>query len=128
VKWVENPRIFLYTWNTMNEHEVKSKRRRRGPRIVRLLLQLVTAGALFFRDKIQTDFATIAAQSRLFLGIAMLSFGILLFQSDKYCDGNPSTYAACTRPSTYYYYPWWAILLVVLGSFSIVLWFLRKHN
>jgi len=112
----------------MNEQEVKNKRKRRGPRVVRLFLRLVAAGALFFRDKIQADFVTIIAQSRLFIGIAMLGVGILAFQSDKYCDGNPSTYAACTRPSTYYYYPWWAIALVVLGSFSVVLWFLRKRN
>ena len=127
-KSVEFIWIFLYTWDTMNEYEVKGKRKRRGHRMIRLSLQVAVAGALFFRDKIQADFTTIVAQSRLFIGIALLSIGVLLFQSDKYCDGNPSTYAACTRPSTYYYYPWWAIVLVILGSFSIVLWFLRKHN
>lgn len=89
---------------------------------------MVSAVALFLRDKVRQDFNLMVTQSRLFIGIAFLCVGFLLFESGKYCDGNPSNYYACTRPSTYYYYPWWAILLVILGSFSVVLWFLRKDK
>jgi len=112
----------------MDEHIVVKGKRKRPARALRWLLLVVAAVAMVFRDKVQKDVALIMAHSRLFVGIAMFSIGILMFQSDKYCDGNPSVYAACTRPSTYYYYPWWAIILVVLGSFLVVLWFLRKNK
>lgn len=118
--------IVLYTWVTMNEQVVKTKRKRRPPRAIVWFLRILAGIGLVFRDKIQKDAILIVLNSRLFIGILLIALGLLSFESDKYCDGNSSNYYACTRPSTYYYYPWWATLLVVVGSFSIVLWFLRK--
>jgi hypothetical protein len=83
---------------------------------------------LLCRDSLREDVAQIWEHARLFVGTAFVVVGLLSFSSDRYCDGNTSSYYACTRPSTYYEYPWWAILLTVLGSVLIVLWFLRRKN
>jgi hypothetical protein len=80
------------------------------------------------RDMVADDVARIWMHARLFIGQLLLIVGLFSFASDKYCDGNSSAYYACTRPSTFYYYPWWAIVLIVLGSFSCMLWFLRKKG
>lgn len=87
-----------------------------------------TMGALvlFVRDHIAKDVVLILREMHLFAGIGLILFGLLSIASDRYCDGNASTYYACTRPSTYYYFPWWAILAVILGSYLTVLWFLRR--
>jgi hypothetical protein len=89
-----------------------------------------TLGALvlFIRDELVRDVQDIVLSGRLFLGITSLLVGLLSFASDKYCDGNAANYYTCTRPATYYFYPWWAILLIVIGSFLIVLWFLRRQR
>ncbi len=104
----------------------KAKKRRRG--IVQLLVRITGAFYLFIYDIIIDDIGVIFRNSRIFIGIALVVIGVLSFGSGKYCDGNTSSYYACTRPSTYYYYSWWAITLVVLGSFLIVLWFLYKKK
>lgn len=80
------------------------------------------------KDAIAVDAEEIIRHGRLFLGLALTLSGLLSFSSDRYCDGNASSYYACTRPATYYYYPWWAITLTLVGSFLIVLWFLRRQH
>ena len=104
----------------------RKSKKRRG--IVRVLMRIVGAFYFFVYDIVVDDIKVILYNSRLFAGIALVIVGILSFGSGKYCDGNTSNYYACTRPSTYYYYSWWAIALIVMGSFSIVLWFLRKKK
>ena len=84
--------------------------------------------ALAVKDVIAVEMDEILRHARLFTGLALTVVGLLSFTSDRYCDGNASSYYACTRPATYYFYPWWAILLIVLGSFLIVLWFLRRQH
>ena len=124
---VEFEYVLLYTGSTMDE--IEGKREKRAPRkrsFFRVVLR--TSGALvrFLYDKAREDIALLLTNGRLFVGLAFLMTGLLSFTPDRYCDGNSSSYYACTRPSTYYYYEWWAIALVLVGSFFIVLWFLRR--
>jgi hypothetical protein len=63
----------------------------------------------------------------IFLGTAMVLVGLLNFHSGKYCDGNTADYLSCTRPNTYYYFTGFDIVLVVLGAFLILIWFLKNR-
>lgn len=69
-----------------------------------------------------------AKEAELFLGTALLLLGLLNFQNGKNCDGNSADYLSCTRPSTYYYYSWFEITLVILGTFLILLWFIKMKG
>lgn len=82
----------------------------------------------YVRKGVQEDLLRIVANIRLFAGFALLFWGLLSFASDRYCDGNTSAYYSCTRPSTYYYYPWWSVLLVVAGVFGITLWHVSRRG
>jgi hypothetical protein len=115
----------LYT-ERMTRHVpgVTHGRRRRG--LLGGILRFVRALFLYLRDALHDDLIDVLRNGKLFLGMLLAGIGLLSFSSDRYCDGNTSSYYACTRPSTYYYYPWWAIALVIIGSFLIVLWFLRR--
>ena len=111
---------------TMYEEERLPMRRRKSRHLLQRVLHAIgyslrAIGALFGADITQIVHAW-----RLFLGATLVVIGILSFASDRYCDGNTSTYAACTRPSTYYYYPWWGVGLVVLGTLLVTLWMLRR--
>lgn len=70
----------------------------------------------------------IAREADLFLGNALLLIGLLNFESDKYCDGNTADYLSCTRPSTYYYFDWLDILLIVVGSTLVLAWLLKRRS
>lgn len=80
----------------------------------------------YLLEKAQKDFLVAWLHIRLFLGVALICIGILSFQSGRYCDGNTSSQYVCTRPATYYYYPFWAVALTVLGSMLVILWTLRR--
>lgn len=95
---------------------------------MRLVLRISKAMLLFLRDKISDDIILIAQHGRLFFGMLLAGVGVLSFASDRYCDGNASSYYACTRPATYYYFPWWAIVLIITGIVFITLWYLRKKK
>lgn len=95
---------------------------------VRRVLFTLGALVLFVRDELAHDVQDIVAHGRLFLGTALTIIGVLSFESDKYCDGNAANYYSCTRPDTYYFYPWWAILLIIAGVYFVVLWFLRRKQ
>ena len=103
------------------------RKRRRGGFVRRVFL---TTGAfvLYIRDALIDDLRLVWREGRLFVGLFFVVVGIVSFASDKYCDGNTSSHYACTRPSTYYYYPWWAVTFVVVGSFFVCLWFLRRQE
>jgi hypothetical protein len=101
---------------------------KRTGRLFRRALFALGSLALWIRDGLADDLIVLAKNMRLFLGTALVLIGVLSIASDRYCDGNTSSYYACTRPSTFYYYPWWAILTITLGSFLIVLWFLRRRQ
>ncbi len=72
--------------------------------------------------------AAVVREFDLFLGNALLLIGLLSFESDKYCDGNTADYLSCTRPSTYYYFDWLDILLIIIGSTLIIAWFLKQRR
>ena len=111
----------------MNNKVTKRKiKRRRG--VVQGVIRVIIAVYLFIYDIVMDDIKIIVRNTRLFAGIAFTTIGVFSFESSKYCDGNTSNYYACTRPSTYYYYSWWAIFLIVIGLFSIVLWFVRNKR
>lgn len=72
-------------------------------------------------------FAVVVREFDLFLGNALVVMGLLSFDSDKYCDGNTAEYLSCTRPSTYYYFDYLDIFLVVLGATLVIAWFLKRR-
>lgn len=72
--------------------------------------------------------AVIVREFDLFLGNALLVVGLLSFESDKYCDGNTADYLSCTRPSTYYYFDYLDIILVVIGATIVLAWFLKQRR
>lgn len=111
----------------MNEQMHGRKVKRRG-RFFVMVFRIAIAFFSFIKKKVTHDIVVIFENGRLFGGLLFLTVGLLSFQSDKYCDGNSSSYYACTRPATYYYYPGWATLLIVFGLFLIVLWFLRNKQ
>lgn len=67
-------------------------------------------------------------ETELFLGLALFTVGLLSFESDKYCDGNTADYLSCTRPSTFYYFDWIDISLIVIGIFLITIWVLKTQE
>lgn len=69
-----------------------------------------------------------AQEASLFIGVAVLSIGLLSFESAKYCDGNTAEYLSCTRPSTYYYFDALDIFLVIVGISCILLWWLKRKR
>jgi hypothetical protein len=112
----------------MNEQSKRGGKKRRGFVFIRLVFRMGKAMLLFLKDKIYEDFELMLYHGRLFFGIILTGIGMLSFTSDRYCDGNTSSFYACTRPATYYYYPWWAILCTLLGTVFVTLWFLRKKK
>ena len=112
----------------MKKHVQGSTRARRATGVLRRVWFMIGTLLLIVRDALADDLILLWKNSRLFVGIALLGVGLLSFTSDRYCDGNQSSYYACTRPSTYYFYPWWATALVLAGSFFIILWFLRRQK
>ncbi len=62
----------------------------------------------------------------LFSGMLFLLLGILNFESDRYCDGTIATHFACTHPSTYYYFDFLDITLIIAGAFFIAFWILKR--
>lgn len=73
-------------------------------------------------------FAAVVREFDLFLGNALILIGLLSFESDKYCDGNTADYLSCTRPSTYYYFDYLDIALIILGSTLVIAWFLKQRR
>lgn len=67
-------------------------------------------------------------ETELFLGAALVAIGLLSFESDKFCDGNTADYLSCTRPSTYYFFDWLDVTLIILGIFLILIWVLKTRE
>lgn len=107
------------------EHMSTPSRRpaRRGQKVRRVLGAVVQLGLDYSRD----DIRTVVRNGKLFLGMTFFVVGLFSFVSDRYCDGNVASYYACTRPATYYYYPWWAVILVLVGVTLVTLWFLQRR-
>ena len=86
--------------------------------------------ALFDRaiDAGEENVHIIRRESDLFLGTFLFLVGLLNFHSGRYCDGNAADYLSCTRPVTYYYFSWLEMILIVLGIFLVMLWFLKRQR
>ena len=111
--------------------DMQVKREVRTPKkrsLLRVVIRTIGAFTSFLFGKIKEDMSVLLINGRLSFGILFIIAGLLSFSSEKYCDGNSSSYYACTRPATYYYYSWWAIVLTIVGSLFIVLWFLRRKK
>lgn len=72
--------------------------------------------------------AIAARESDLFLGAGLFIVGLFGFESARYCDGNSADYLSCTRPATYYFYDAPHTILIVLGVFLILVWFVRNRR
>lgn len=81
-----------------------------------------------FFDGIADNARIIEREFQIFLGTALLFVGLFGFESDKYCDGNTADYLSCTRPSTYYFYDYLDITLIVIGALLILAWYLRRNS
>ncbi len=65
---------------------------------------------------------TMIREKDLFLGLILLTIGLVSFESGRYCDGNTAEYLSCTRPATYYYFDWLDVICIILGVVFIALW------
>lgn len=105
--------------------QTAGRRTRRMLRISWLIIERLFDIAL---DAIGEYLSIIRREAELFLGVALTLAALLDFQNGKNCDGNTADYLSCTRPSTFYYYSWWQIALVVIGVFLLMIWFLRLRR
>ncbi len=103
--------------DTSHEHEGGVKG---GSFVSRIMSHMETVFD-FFAETLQI----IVYAKELFIGAAFTTVGLMNFQSDKFCDGNTADYLSCTRPSTYYYYDWFAITLVLIGITLLLVWHVR---
>ena len=103
-------------------HEGKFARLRTGT--MRLLFS--TGDRLL--DAMEENWAIVRREKDLFFGSLLFLLGLLDFHSGKYCDGNTADYLSCTRPVTYYYYTWLEIILIIVGVFFILLWFMKREQ
>ena len=110
----------------MNNKEDRSSLKRKAGVVTALRLT-----GIYLLDRtlaaLQDNARIILREIDLFLGTALLFIGILGFESDKYCDGNTADYLSCTRPTTYYFYDNLDVVLIVLGVFFVILWFLKRR-
>ena len=87
---------------------------------------------LFIADKaLESSIANVRIMWKefdLFFGTALVIIGLFSFNTGRYCDGNSAEYLSCTRPSAYYYFNGFDILLLMLGIFFILLWFQKNKQ
>lgn len=76
----------------------------------------------------QKNLGVISREADLFVGSLFLTVGLLGFNSSKFCDGNTADYLSCTRPSTFYYYSAFDMVLVVLGVSFVLFWFFKREG
>lgn len=102
---------------SQGDSEVRKTKKRRG--------FLVAAMRSCMRG-LWSDFAYVVHHARLFVGVALVFVGLLSFSSDRYCANTSSSHFACAEPSVYYFYSGWMIASVIVGSFLVLLWWLRQ--
>ncbi len=78
-------------------------------------------------DALARDVFIVQREADIFLGSALLTIGLLGFESGRYCDGNVNDHISCTRPATFYYFDTLDIVFIVLGLFFIFVWYF-KHT
>ena len=89
---------------------------------------LVEYGFNKIADRSEDYVAVLRREAELFLGVGLVIVGLMNFENGKNCDGNTTDYLSCTRPSTFYYFSWWEILLVLLGAFLIAFWLFGRSE
>ena len=75
----------------------------------------------------ENNWHIIRREGDLFFGVALIVWGVMNIQSNKFCDGNGADYLSCTQPTTYYYYGALETTLVLIGTVFVILWFF-KHK
>lgn len=79
-------------------------------------------------DLVAREWAILAGEGRLYLGIALTLAGVMNFEAGRFCDGNTLDSIACTRPVVYYEYPWWAVALTIVGALLLAGWWRGKSG
>lgn len=88
----------------------------------RVISSSVHGGVLFFGDQIRI----MIREARLFLGTLLVLVGLMNYEVGKYCDGNTAEYLSCTRPAVFYYFDTLDIVLVIVGFFFLLAWYVRR--
>jgi len=109
-------------------HGTSATHHRKKPGMVKTVFYSLGYLLLLIKRALVDDLALMWEEFRLLLGTVLVVVGTLSFESGRYCDGTPSTFAACTRPSTYYYYDPWVVWMIVAGVVLVLLWWLHKRN
>lgn len=105
----------------------RGARKRKKPGIIRSTFFTFGYVLLIFRKALVDDLKLMWDDLRLFIGAVVVVIGLLSFESERYCDGTAATHAACTRPSTYYYFEPWTIAMITLGCVLLLLWWVRRR-
>jgi hypothetical protein len=115
---------------TITETEVRHSGRSKITRMARRYTRITILVAEYIFDEIVdaiVDSAkVIQSEGRLFMGLALSVIGLMDFSNGKYCDGNAADYLSCTRPTVFYYYGTFEIVLVVIGVMLVVVWSLKR--
>lgn len=72
------------------------------------------------KKNLKKELQLLVQSLRLVFGVVFLVVGLFNFSAGRFCDGNPTSYYSCTNPATFYYFSWWAILLVIVGCLLFV--------
>ena len=79
-------------------------------------------------EALAENFRIIRSETNLFLGVTLFLLGLLNWSIGKFCDGNSADYLSCTRPTTYYYYGSFEIILILLGVVLVLIWLVKKRK
>ena len=82
----------------------------------------------YVADGLIEGYEVMRKEAGLFWGVLFIITGLFGFRSGRYCDGNTADYLSCTRPAAYYYYDTLHIILLVIGIFLIMIWFLKQNR
>ena len=110
----------------MDEAEIQPNEKSGVARFFHVLWLLVDYSFNSFVDAIGAYIGIMRREASLFWGSAFVIFGLLSFQSDKFCDGNTADYLSCTRPTAYHFYGTFDKMLIVVGVFLVLIWLLRR--
>lgn len=83
--------------------------------------------ARFLFDKLIERVHIMLREFDLFSGVGLFLLGLLNFNTGRYCDGNTGDYLSCTRPAVYYYFDAFDIVLIVLGIFLFLFWYVKRN-
>jgi hypothetical protein len=79
-------------------------------------------------DALVADARVVGEEANLFLGSLLFIVGLFNWSVGKYCDGNSSDYLSCTRPTVYYYYSAFEVVLMVVGASLVLVWLIERKR